>query len=87
MAANNHRDFCNHLTQAYIQTTASGGSPPTYKYYFYGTQAGTGKVCLIEMVVGTVDHTAQVTYKSEVTPQLTQAFVELFSNCLMGFYR
>lgn len=30
-AANNHKDLCQHLTQAYIQTTASGGQPPTYK--------------------------------------------------------
>lgn len=31
LAANNHRDFCSHMTQAYINTMASGGTPPTYK--------------------------------------------------------
>jgi hypothetical protein len=31
MAANQHKDICAHFTQAYIQTTASGGAPPTYK--------------------------------------------------------
>eukprot|EP00798_Chlamydomonas_sp_ICE-L_P024470 gene24470-10074_t len=36
MASNNHRDFTSHMSQASIMTMASGGSPPQYKYYFYG---------------------------------------------------
>lgn len=31
LASNNHKDFCSHMTQAYINTMASGGAPPNYK--------------------------------------------------------
>ncbi len=36
MADNGHRDLSAHFTQAYIQTTASGGAPPTYKWVCLG---------------------------------------------------
>ncbi len=43
MASNNHRDFTAHMGQASIMTMASGGSPPQYKYYFYGqVRSGRG---------------------------------------------
>lgn len=32
MSANGHKDFTQHMTQAYIQTMASGGQPPQYKW-------------------------------------------------------
>jgi len=31
MAANGHKDFCTHMSQANISTMASGGQAPLYK--------------------------------------------------------
>ncbi len=55
------------------------------RYYFY---AGTpdGALFLVEMIVATESRQASVTIKTEATHLLNQ-FVELWSNCLTGFYR
>ncbi|MEW5316344.1 MAG: hypothetical protein WDW38_007723 [Sanguina aurantia] len=85
LASNNHKDFCAHMTQAYINTMASGGAPPNYKYYFYSVMA-SGSSLLVEMVVRTDTCTATMTFKAQ-EPELMPQFLELWSNCLMGFHR
>lgn len=75
------------MQQAYIMTIASGGAPPQYKYYFYGQAAGSaGTLLLVEFVVRTDNCLATTTFKTDAVGLLPQ-FVELWSNCMMGFYR
>ncbi|KAG1664607.1 hypothetical protein FOA52_004482 [Chlamydomonas sp. UWO 241] len=83
-AANGHRDFTQHMAQAYIMTIASGGAPPAFKYYFYGQVASTGALMMVEMCVRTDSCQADYVIKTSATELLPQ-FIELWSNCLMGF--
>eukprot|EP00195_Chlamydomonas_chlamydogama_P008244 CAMPEP_0202904088 /NCGR_PEP_ID=MMETSP1392-20130828/27835_1 /ASSEMBLY_ACC=CAM_ASM_000868 /TAXON_ID=225041 /ORGANISM="Chlamydomonas chlamydogama, Strain SAG 11-48b" /LENGTH=846 /DNA_ID=CAMNT_0049591569 /DNA_START=246 /DNA_END=2786 /DNA_ORIENTATION=+ len=86
MSANSHKDFCQHMTQAYIMTMASGGQPPTFKYYFYSQVADSGALVLVEVVVRTDACSASITFKSEAVEAMPQ-FMELWTNCLAGFMR
>mmetsp|Transcript_32786 Transcript_32786/g.83214 ORF Transcript_32786/g.83214 Transcript_32786/m.83214 type:complete len:924 (-) Transcript_32786:319-3090(-) len=86
LAANAHKDFTAHVAQAYIQTIASGGQQPTYKYYFYGQQSGSNSLLLVELVVRTDTRIASLTVKAEETALVPQ-FVELWGACFMGFWR
>ena len=47
---------------------------------------GTGALFLVEMVIRTDTRNASITIKTEATELLFQ-FVELWGNCLMGFFR
>lgn len=62
--------------------------PPTplLRYYLYGQVMGTGDCILVEMIVRTDSLTASVTMKTPAIELLPQ-FMELWSTCLMGFYR
>ncbi|GBF87867.1 beta-adaptin A [Raphidocelis subcapitata] len=86
LAANAHNDFCAHVAQGNIHTMACGGQPPAYKYYFYGQDAGSGALVLVEMVVATGPRQASFTLKSE-DPALLAPFLEIWTSCLAGFYR
>lgn len=86
MGANGHRDFTQHMAQAYIMTIASGGQPPMYRYYFYAQTTHGSLLFLVEMVVQTATRQANVTIKADDEGLLPQ-FVDLWSNCLAGFYR
>ena len=46
----------------------------------------TGALIMVEMVVRTDTRMATIVIKTEVTELLYQ-FMELWGNCLMGFYR
>lgn len=87
LAANNHRDFCAHVAQANLVTMASGGQPPAYKYYFYGTSADGSGVFLVEMVVATANGQAATVIKSDAAEYLKAQFVEVWTMCLAGFER
>ncbi|GAX84188.1 hypothetical protein CEUSTIGMA_g11611.t1 [Chlamydomonas eustigma] len=86
LAANAHKDFAQHMEQAYIMTMASGGQPPTYKYYMYGQVSSTGSLILVEMVVNIGTRVAAITIKTEAIELLFQ-FIELWGACFMGFSR
>ena len=47
---------------------------------------GTGALIMVEMVVRTDTRIAAVTIKTAAT-ELAFQFVELWGNCLMGYYR
>lgn len=56
-----------------------------HRYYFYSVMA-SGSTLLVEMVVRADSCTATMTFKAQESDMLPQ-FLELWSNCLMGFYR
>uniref|UniRef100_A0A7R9Z186 Beta-adaptin appendage C-terminal subdomain domain-containing protein n=1 Tax=Chlamydomonas euryale TaxID=1486919 RepID=A0A7R9Z186_9CHLO len=88
LQANNHRDFSDHMAQAYIMTAASGGTPPTLKFYLFGQVAGAPKALfLVEMSVRTDAQTCDVTVKSTAPAALLPQFMERWSMCLAGFHR
>ncbi|GIL46366.1 hypothetical protein Vafri_3358 [Volvox africanus] len=83
--ANNHRDFTQHMTQAYIHTIASGGQAPSFRYYFYGQNGGpSAALYLVEMLLRSDSGNIQVTVKTADTASLP-AFLELWNACLTGF--
>lgn len=86
LASNGHKEFSQHMMQGYINTMASGGQPPQFKYYFFATTADGSGEFLVEMIVATSSGQTSVTVKSNV-PQLVNQFVELWVNLLVGFYR
>jgi hypothetical protein len=64
------------------------------RYYFYaasapGPAAPQQQLFLVEMVVATGPRTASITVKSDAAPgsQPLTSFLEIWSNCLAGFYR
>lgn len=57
-----------------------------HRYYFYGQDAASGALILVEMVVATEARQASFTLKSEA-PALVGPFLEVWSNLLAGFYR
>lgn len=90
VAANSHRDFPQHMAQAYIHTIASGGQAPTYKYYFYSQALGPGGspggLFLVEMVVRADLGSASVTIKvQDAARQQLQAFLDRWNTCLGVF--
>jgi hypothetical protein len=56
------------------------------RYYFYAAPEGQQGLFLVEMLVQTSSGQASITVKSSA-PQLLQQFQELWSTCLLGFYR
>lgn len=56
------------------------------RYYFYGQDAQTGALVMVEMMVATEARQASFTLKTEVA-ELLPAFLEVWTNCLAGFYR
>ncbi|EFJ51657.1 hypothetical protein VOLCADRAFT_56821 [Volvox carteri f. nagariensis] len=85
IVANNHRDFTQHMTQAYIHTIASGGQAPSFRYYFYGQNAGqSAALYLVELLLRSDTGNMQVTVKTADTASLP-AFLELWNACLTGF--
>ncbi|GIL71417.1 hypothetical protein Vretimale_2716 [Volvox reticuliferus] len=85
ITANNHRDFTQHMTQAYIHTIASGGQAPSFRYYFYGQNAGpSAALYLVELLLRSDSGNMQVTMKTGDTSSLP-AFMELWNACLTGF--
>ncbi|GLC44199.1 hypothetical protein PLESTB_000752500 [Pleodorina starrii] len=85
ITANNHRDFTQHMTQAYIHTIASGGQAPSFRYYFYGQNAGpSGALYLVELLLRSDSGNMTVTVKTGDTSALP-AFLELWNACLTGF--
>ncbi|KAG2490400.1 hypothetical protein HYH03_011200 [Edaphochlamys debaryana] len=92
ITANNHRDFTQHMTQAYIHTIASGGQAPNYRYYFYGQAAGPSPspLFLVEVLLradpsgGGSGGSLATTVKATDPAQLP-AFLEIWGNCLTGF--
>ncbi|GLI59252.1 hypothetical protein VaNZ11_001098 [Volvox africanus] len=85
ITANNHRDFTQHMTQAYIHTIASGGQAPSFRYYFYGQNAGpSAALYLVELLLRSDSGNIQVTIKTADSAALP-AFLELWSACLTGF--
>lgn len=84
---NNHKDFTQHMTQAYIMTMASGGQPPLYRYYFYAQSATPpAPYFLVEMIVHTESRQASITFKTEAPAAATQ-FLEVWKACLAGYFR
>ncbi|KAF5833173.1 hypothetical protein DUNSADRAFT_10623 [Dunaliella salina] len=97
LVANNHQDFAAHMQQAYIRNLASGGSHPSYKYFFYGMSHFHGAF-LVEFTVDATRLSAVTTIKAQHqqagsgvsahdSASLVQQFAELWGNCLMGFCR
>ena len=84
--ASNERDkaFSQHLAQAGIQTMASGGQAPVFKFYLYGQVVGTNALILIELVARSDTLRLQVTIKTEAIELLPQ-FVELWTMLIVGF--
>lgn len=88
LAANNHRDFCEHVAQAYLLTMASGGQGGVYKYYFYGQTAGAARsTVLVEMVVEAASGQTSCVLKADTASALKPQFVELWTCCLAGWER
>lgn len=97
LVANNHQDFTAHMQQAYIINLASGGSHPSYKYFFYGMSQSHGAF-LVEFTVDATKLSAVTTIKAQhqqagssvlaqESASLVEQFAELWGNCLMGFFR
>ncbi|KAK9817308.1 hypothetical protein WJX72_012438 [[Myrmecia] bisecta] len=63
--ANGHKDFCTRLGLANIMTMASGGAPPTYRFYFHAQRAERDTRILVETIVSKPAGSASVTIKAD----------------------
>ena len=77
------QDFCRRVMTANVAVMASGGAPPTYRFYFHGQRADREDRVLIETVVSKSTGTASVTVKADdaQTPdQFATVYKMLLSN-------
>mmetsp|Transcript_4549 Transcript_4549/g.8531 ORF Transcript_4549/g.8531 Transcript_4549/m.8531 type:complete len:786 (+) Transcript_4549:231-2588(+) len=66
-----------------IQTMASGGSLPVFKFFFYAEpELKTGEHFLVEMVLNTTDSSAALTFKSDANPEQAKKFSNLVIDSL-----
>ena len=59
------QDFCKRVTAANIAVMASGGAPPTYRFYFHSQRADRDTRILTESIVDKTVSTMAVTVKAE----------------------
>ena len=59
------QDFCRKVTAANIAVMASGGAPPTYRFYFHCQRADRETRILVESIVDKNMSAMQVTIKAE----------------------
>ena len=77
------QDFCRRVMTANVAVMASGGAPPTYRFYFHGQRADREDRVLIETVINRSTGTASVTVKADdaQTPdQFATVYKMLLSN-------
>eukprot|EP00803_Ostreobium_quekettii_P007696 evm.model.scf_696.5 EVM.evm.TU.scf_696.5 scf_696:47608-59307(+) len=79
---NSHKDFCQHMKAANIQTMASGGDPSLYRYYFYAQQSGTNAWYLVEVLVSNQE--ARVAIRCQ-SPAASQPFVDKWKSLFSQF--
>lgn len=66
--------FCQQFGHANIATMASGGTAPTYRFYFHAQpSSGSGRF-LVEMLANTSSQSVAITVKSDADPQLLPLF-------------
>lgn len=63
--ANKHQDFCKKVTAANIAVMASGGAPPTYRFYFHSQRADRDTRILTESIVDKNTSSMAITIKAE----------------------
>ena len=59
------QDFCKKVTAANIAVMASGGAPPTYRFYFHSQRADRETRILVESMVDKNTSSMQITIKAE----------------------
>lgn len=59
------QDFCKTVTAANIAVMASGGAPPTYRFYFHCQRADRETRILVESIVDKNTSAMQITVKAE----------------------
>ncbi|DBA85225.1 TPA: hypothetical protein ACH3X2_005929 [Trebouxia sp. C0005] len=79
--ANKHQDFCKKVTAANIAVMASGGAPPTYRFYFHSQRAGRETRILTESIVDKNTSTMQIIVKADDTDSPEQ-FQRLYQSVL-----
>ncbi|KAL3162975.1 hypothetical protein ABBQ32_009407 [Trebouxia sp. C0010 RCD-2024] len=80
---NKHQDFCKKVTAANIAVMASGGAPPTYRFYFHSQRADRETRILVESIVDKNTSAIQVTIKAEDSSSPEQ-FQRLYQHLLGG---
>lgn len=77
------QDFCKKVTAANIAVMASGGAPPTYRFYFHSQRADRETRILVESIVDKNTSAIQVTIKAEDSSSPEQ-FQRLYQHLLGG---
>lgn len=73
-----------HMQGHFIQCIASGGQPPSLKFFFFAQKDGeTSPFFLVECLINTSSAKAQVNIKAE-DPGLSQSFSALFQSALLA---
>ena len=75
------QDFCKKVTGANIAVMASGGAPPTYKFYFHSQRADTETRILTESIADKNTSTMHITIKADDTDSAEQ-FQRLYHSIL-----
>ena len=77
------QDFCKKMTAANIAVMASGGAPPTYRFYFHSQRADTETRILVESIVDKNTSSMQVTIKADDSDS-PELFQRLYQTILGG---
>ncbi len=75
------QDFCKKVTAANIAVVASGGAPPTYRFYFHSQRADRETRILTESIVDKNTSTMQIIVKADDTESPEQ-FQRLYQSVL-----
>ena len=73
----------SHFAAASIATMASGGAPPSLKWYLFASEAG-GATFLVELVVALDAKTASITVRTDA-PALSKNFAAIFAQLLLDY--
>ena len=78
------QDFCKKVTAANVAVMASGGAPPTYRFYFHSQRADRETRILTESIVDKNTSTMQVIVKADDTesPEQFQRLYQAVLNTL-----
>ena len=77
------QDFCKKMTAANIAVMASGGAPPTYRFYFHSQRANRETRILVESIVDKNTSSMQVTIKADDSDS-PELFQRLYQTILGG---